>query len=135
MGIRGERPNGYFVTFAGDGIKIEGETRQCAHCQYTWEYKPGSGRKYGLCLSCNGIICGNSWCKEDQKMKLQHIALHHPNLAGIHCIRFNDWNDLLAEEQLAIPGAKEVPGSSAIVIPGKIGEDLDVTPSGIIVKK
>jgi|SRR5882672_6090773 len=133
--IRGDKANGYFITADGDGRTFDGETRQCVHCQFTWEYKPGSGRKYGLCLSCNGLVCGNPWCKQDQKDKLAHVRAYHPIHANLQCIRFNDWNDLLAEEQLRIAGAKEVAGSSAIMIPGKIGEDLALTPAGIIVKK
>lgn len=41
--------------------EIDGQgsmTVSCVHCQYTWIYKPGSGKKRGWCYNCNGFICG-----------------------------------------------------------------------------
>lgn len=134
MSIRGDKPNGYFIKTGTDGKIIQGETRQCAHCQFTWEYRPGSGRRYGMCLSCHGIICDNVRCKLDQEEKLEYIVYYHPEL-HLNCIRFNDWNDLLAEDQLRIRGAKQLPNSSVIAIPGQIGEDLTLTRNGIIVSR
>ena len=69
--IQGHRPSGYFVTYNKDGRKIEGETRQCSHCQYTWIYKPDKfldsllpkkRKKRGICLHCMGLICGRKEC-------------------------------------------------------------------------
>jgi hypothetical protein len=65
--ITGYRPNGYFETATKDGQKIQGETRQCCHCQATWEYRPGSGTRRGWCLKCNGFLCGQPACEARQK--------------------------------------------------------------------
>lgn len=65
--IKGYKPSGYFVTIDKNGNKVEGETRQCVHCQFTWEYIPGSGRERGFCLNCRGLLCGAKAC-------MQHCA-------------------------------------------------------------
>ena len=65
--IRGYKPNGHYVTSTGNGVRIEGETRQCVHCQYAWEYRPGSGITRGWCLRCSGLICGRAECAAQQK--------------------------------------------------------------------
>lgn len=65
--IQGDRTSGYFVTYEGDGIKVEGETRMCVHCQYTWEYKRGSGIERGWCMRCNGITCQRDECAAEQR--------------------------------------------------------------------
>jgi len=46
------------------GGKKEIEYRQCAHCGCQWEYKPGSGRKYGVCAICGGYTCMRKECNE-----------------------------------------------------------------------
>ena len=45
------------------GRKIEGQLLQCVHCQFTWELKPGSGRKRGFCTNCMGPKCGKPECE------------------------------------------------------------------------
>ena len=45
------------------GGYIENEYRQCAHCGYHWLYKPGSGKKRGICLQCGGLTCGKMECE------------------------------------------------------------------------
>ena len=70
-----ERPSGYFSSYdPSTGKKVEGETRQCVHCAYTWIYDPGASfeRKAGLrtdkpkirgtCLRCRGLVCGRPEC-------------------------------------------------------------------------
>lgn len=37
---------------------IQSPTMQCVHCGRHWVVQPGSGRKRGTCLRCNGPICG-----------------------------------------------------------------------------
>lgn len=58
------KPAGHFVRYDRDGRKVEGETRQCAHCQFTWEYVPGSGNKRRVCLKCMGLCCGRPECRD-----------------------------------------------------------------------
>ena len=58
--IHGQKPSAYFVTTTGDGQKVEGECRQCVHCQYTWEYRPGSGIERGYCLRCGEVGVANT---------------------------------------------------------------------------
>lgn len=64
--IHGRKESGYFVTTDGDGHKIEGETRQCIHCQYIWEYGPRTSKQElatrGYCLKCQGFICCQTDC-------------------------------------------------------------------------
>lgn len=57
--IRGNKPSGYLATIDN---KVFGETRQCAHCQKTWIYIPGSGARRGVCLKCTGLLCGAKEC-------------------------------------------------------------------------
>jgi hypothetical protein len=35
---------------------------QCCHCQHTWAYRPGSGRKRGFCTRCQQVTCGAKSC-------------------------------------------------------------------------
>jgi hypothetical protein len=62
MPIYGHKPSAYSIQFDRDGNKIEKEFRQCIHCQYVWEYKPGSGERRGFCLKCYGLLCGRPEC-------------------------------------------------------------------------
>lgn len=62
--IQGHKPSGHVVTYDLSGKKIEQEMRQCAHCQFTWIYVPGSGAKRGYCFKCNGLLCGSKRCFE-----------------------------------------------------------------------
>lgn len=61
--IKGNRASSYFTTFDSNGRKIEGEMRQCAHCQFSWIYQSGSGRKRGFCYHCQGLTCGRKVCQ------------------------------------------------------------------------
>lgn len=36
----------------------------CIHCGYTWAWQPGSGRIRGWCMTCNGLLCGRKFCRE-----------------------------------------------------------------------
>lgn len=62
----GRRTSGYsLLTAPGDNDHVEeGETLSCAHCQYTWTVRPGSGSKRGFCLRCNAPVCGKRDCLE-----------------------------------------------------------------------
>ena len=55
------RPAGY-VTIVGDGPVIERDTLQCVHCGFHWMVIPGSGRRRGWCMKCNGPSCGAEEC-------------------------------------------------------------------------
>ena len=68
--IAGRKPSGYFETHRGDGIKVEGHTHCCAHCQFTWEYRPGSGTRRGFCLKCHSLVCGRPECEAEQQRML-----------------------------------------------------------------
>ena len=57
------RPSGYLFISGPDGIE-EGETLSCVHCQYLWRVEPGSGRRRGFCMRCNGPTCGKRVCTE-----------------------------------------------------------------------
>jgi hypothetical protein len=81
--IEGRRPNGYLVS-NGD-IRIERETRQCVHCQFTWVYSPhaeAAARNIrGFCLRCYGFTCERPECHAEQAGMLR-------DLPGRPCISF-----------------------------------------------
>ncbi len=88
--IVGHKPNGYYVTQDRDGRKIEGESRQCVHCQYIWEYHPGSGDVRGWCSKCNGFICARPEC---MKQQFDMVAAYAQATGKIvSCIPFEDWD-------------------------------------------
>ena len=37
---------------------VEVPTYQCVHCGRHWIPEPGSGKKRGWCMRCNGPVCG-----------------------------------------------------------------------------
>jgi hypothetical protein len=108
MSIQGHKPSGYFVTADGEGHRIEGETRQCCHCQYTWEYHPGlegpkrpprlgkdqmSEGQRGWCLKHGGFLCGRADCFEDQERMIALYALNTGKV--VSCMSYEEWNDYL----------------------------------------
>ena len=118
--IHGDKPSGYFSTFDERGLRVEGETRQCAHCQFMWQYAPGSGRRYGLCMCCKGIICGRAECLKDQAEKK---AILQAEQAKTHdCIPFEEWNYHLMEK-----------AARAEAHLGKLGQGFIMEDSGLIV--
>lgn len=68
-----ERPSGYFEFFGPQG-KLQGETRSCVHCGFTWIYDPKAQfeRQLGLrsdapttrgtCMKCYGLVCTRPEC-------------------------------------------------------------------------
>jgi hypothetical protein len=74
MSITGNKPSGHFHTFDPSGRKVEGETRQCVHCQRMWIYKADdkylikiSGgadvkKERGWCMICHGLVCAEADC-------------------------------------------------------------------------
>lgn len=115
--IHGHKPNGYFATSNGEGYSIQGECRQCVHCQFTWEYQPGSGTRRGYCLKHDGFLCARPECAADQE---QLIAKYFAATGKmVSCLAFEEWNEFLGEQ---IAKAH-----------GKLSEDFTITPEGIIV--
>jgi hypothetical protein len=67
-----ERPSGYFQTIDPVSFaKLEGETRQCVHCGFTWIYNPkvsfsrklaGKEVNRGICMKCFGQTCARPEC-------------------------------------------------------------------------
>jgi hypothetical protein len=117
--IKRDNPSGYFQTFDGRGVKVEGETRQCGHCQFIWEYKPGSGRRYGLCTSCNCLTCGREECRMDQLEK--RAIIWHEDGKSYDCVPFEEWNYRLMNK--------------AAHTAGKIGQDFAMNDSGLIIPR
>ncbi len=79
MSVQGyNKPSGYFIGGDVHGNKVEGETRMCVHCGYTWIYKAHDAQflvtaggaetvkhhttRRGFCLSCNGLVCARPEC-------------------------------------------------------------------------
>lgn len=54
---------GYIRIDEPDGPVFERETLQCVHCMKHWIVEPGSGRRRGFCLNCNGPTCGAADCE------------------------------------------------------------------------
>jgi hypothetical protein len=116
--IHGHKPNAYFVTASGDGKKIEGECRQCVHCQYSWEYHPGSGVERGYCLRCGGFLCARAECMA-QQLRLIEILQRRYNQTR-SCVPYEEWASRLREKV-----EKLLPLDPA----------LTVTESGIIIPR
>ena len=58
------RPDGWTLTTdlqTGETLD-ESDTLMCVHCQFTWQFKPGSGVERGYCYRCNGVLCGKHSC-------------------------------------------------------------------------
>ena len=114
--IHGHKPSSYFVTSSGDGIKREGECRQCVHCQFTWEYQPGSGIERGYCLACGGFLCARPQCILDNQKRVDDWLEQTGKVR--HCIPFEEWNARLMEKilpKLPLPPDMTVTASGLIV--------------------
>jgi hypothetical protein len=115
--IHGHKPSADTVTYDGNGHRIEGQCRQCVHCQMTWEYRPGSGIRRGYCLKHDGFVCGTDACIAQQK----DLVAQYERATGkaVSCLAFEEWNDFLMN--LAARQA------------GKPGQDFTISAGGIIV--
>lgn len=109
--IVGRKASGYFVTFDGDGHRIEGETRQCAHCQFTWVYRSGDAETQ--CAHCRGMVCGRAECLKRQF-----------DLTGnkVDCVPFEDHNNRRIEKALAFEAFDR-----------KYGKDFVMNAAGVLV--
>ena len=116
--IQGHKPNGYIVTTDRAGKKIEGETRQCVHCQKMWTYAPGSGTTRGWCLNCNGFICAEPLCLLEQK-RLTADYLYRTGKVR-NCLPFEERNSRIRDAV-----EKHLP----------LEPELTVTDTGLIVPK
>lgn len=95
--INGYKPNGHFRTFSDLGHKIEGETRQCVHCQFMWNYQPGSGSIRGFCIRHNGFTCNRDQCNREQRNRIAALG-DWP----FECITFEDYNAYRFEKFLKL---------------------------------
>lgn len=93
--ITGHKPNGHFRTYSDLGHKIEGETRQCIHCQFVWNYQPGSGIVRGFCTRHNGFVCNRVQCNREQQEMIAALG-DWP----FDCITFQDFNMYKFEKYL-----------------------------------
>ncbi len=94
---RFDRPNGYFQTWdPHTGRKIEGETRSCVHCSFTWVYNPKESfdkkltGEYkpvtrGKCLRCFGLVCARPGClaKGCEPIMKQIEMIENKNRVGV----------------------------------------------------
>jgi len=116
--IHGYKPASYFQTADENGCKIEGECRQCVHCQYTWEYRPGSGIERGYCLQCGGFICARPQCILEQKQYIDWMRLRYNQTRS--CVPFEEWNSRLREK-------------IGHLLP--LDPQVTMTPSGLLIPK
>ena len=78
---------------------FESDLHQCCHCQFTWQYKPGSGIRRGLCKRCGDITCGRTACDtcyphEQQLDDLE--AVERTQRARIEAaVRLHEWKERL----------------------------------------
>lgn len=94
--ITGHKPNGYTVTTDADGRRIEGETRMCIHCQFMWEYAPGSGTVRGFCTNCNGFVCARPECIAEQKRLVDDYLARTGRTRS--CMPFEEWNNRIRDK-------------------------------------
>lgn len=75
--IEGRRPSGHLVTTNEFGGRMELETRQCVHCQFTWTYDPHDEARArtvrGFCLRCYGYTCERVECHLEQQNLLREF--------------------------------------------------------------
>lgn len=112
--IRGHKPAAYFVTGDAAGNRIEGEQRQCVHCQYLWDYVPGSGTRRGYCLRHDGWLCGREECAQAQRRLLVQFS-YLTGSTDRHCISFTDYVERLRDEFVHHPLYQVT--SSGLVVP------------------
>lgn len=114
--IHGHKPNGYIRFMDRTGKSVEGETRQCVHCQRMWIYSPGSGTERGWCLNCGGFICAQSDCYAQQKKWLEEYLAATSKVRT--CMPFQEWNNRrrdAIEKRLPLDPALTVADSGLIV--------------------
>jgi hypothetical protein len=123
--ISGHKPSAYFLTFDGEGKRIEGECRQCVHCQYTWEYRPGSGVERGFCIrhgnppvGCGGFLCARAECFQMQRWLIHFMQIHYNQTRS--CVPWEEWNNRVHEK-------------IGHLLP--LAVDLTITSSGLIVPR
>jgi hypothetical protein len=112
--IVGHKPAAYFVTADGEGHRIEGEQRQCVHCQYCWTYRPGSGHRRGYCLRCDGWLCGRPECVAMQRRMLQRFS-HLPGATDRHCIPWTDYVNRQRDDLARDPRYTVLPSGLVLV--------------------
>jgi hypothetical protein len=108
--IRGHKPSFHFQTFTGEGHKVEGEGRQCVHCGYSWEYRPGSGIPRGYCLKCDGYLCARHECELLQRRLLQQFRLEYG------CVPYNDVVERQREAYAHDPRYRVLPSGVVVAI-------------------
>jgi hypothetical protein len=116
--IHGHNPAGYFETATEQGQRVEGETRQCCHCQFIWEYKPGSGIRRGWCLKHNGFLCGREECFRDQERLINLYLISTGKV--VSCLAWEEWNDFLADRQAQLKGEFHF-SDAGLIVPGSRG--------------
>jgi hypothetical protein len=94
--IHGHKAAAYFSTGDGQGHKIEGEQRQCVHCQFLWDYRPGSGDERGWCLNCGGYLCGRMQCLSEQRKYIEYMRVHYNKTRS--CVPFEEWNSRIRDK-------------------------------------
>lgn len=120
--IRGYKPNGYTLSFTADGKRVEAETRQCVHCQFTWSYGEehppdefggvlAHPTRRGYCVKCQGWVCARAICIQRQI-----------DLTGnsSDCIPYQDQVDRMWDKV-----SKYFP----------LSPELTITPSGLIIPR
>lgn len=111
--IHGYKPAGYFVKgTSADGHTVSGESRQCVHCTYVWEYQPGSGHKRGFCLNCHGLLCLRPECALEQRRLLAAF----PERGDLSCLPFEDWNNRMRDKLMRDPQWEVLPSGVAIMV-------------------
>lgn len=118
--IQGHKPSGYIETGTAEGGRVERETRQCCHCQYTWIYKPGSGDRRGYCLKHNGFLCARDECMTEQLRMLDHYERESGRLRPV-CISFDDYNEFLLNSLVRL-GPDWTRSASGLLIPREVIE-------------
>lgn len=113
--IRGHKPNAYFVTADENGHRIEGEQRQCVHCQFCWTYRPGSGTRRGYCLTHDGWLCGRPECEAHQRAMLRRFA-HLAGSTDRHCMSFSDYVERLRDELARDPRYRVLPSGIVVAV-------------------
>lgn len=77
------------------GPVVQTDIVQCCHCSRVWVWVPGSGRRRGFCMRCNGITCGSHTCDACVPFEQQ--------LDNMECGRPVDFRPIVASVTAAPP--------------------------------
>jgi hypothetical protein len=86
------------VTDIDSGQDLTCDVISCAHCDFTWQYLPHSGRTRGQCGLCHKYVCGRPFCNvlqcTSREQRLENLEKGRPL----------DWKPIVSTSGLILTG-------------------------------